>query len=282
MQHSKVISQSRLEAALEGAAEYVTSRQCCNGGFCYYRYADLEEPNLHDTYYAVAACRLLQRQVPNPDRVVAYLRSMRTAGRQSSYLYYYGFTAQRLGEPGLLDQVFLDRVAELRINLPQAGKNVPLSEWLEDSLRIIRLQKTFAGCLETGEVADFVRSLVRTGGVGIKPNLRDTYLALRLLAELDNLAGLDEAKAFVNRLQLPSLGFKYTEDSVTDPSIDTVYAGVFSCTILGLNVQYALDIMNAVLLSQRLHGGFARSADSLGNLGTHCKALRIIQQLRNS
>lgn len=59
MQRSKVISQSRLEVALEQAADYVTSRQCCNGGFCYYRYADLEEPNLHDTYYAVAACELL-------------------------------------------------------------------------------------------------------------------------------------------------------------------------------------------------------------------------------
>src|SRR5512139_4192552 len=103
------IPSSRLEQALERAAAYVASRQCRNGGFCYYRYADLEEPNLHDTYYAVAACELLQREVPDPEQVVAYLRSMQTAGRQSSYLYYAGFTARRLGVD-LLDQAFLDKV----------------------------------------------------------------------------------------------------------------------------------------------------------------------------
>src|SRR5512144_1089931 len=98
MQHPEVISPSRLEAALERAAEYITSRQCRNGGFCYYRYADLEEPNLHDTYYAVTAYELLQRGVSYPERVLEYLRSMQTVGRQSSYLYYSGFTAHRLGD----------------------------------------------------------------------------------------------------------------------------------------------------------------------------------------
>jgi len=61
MSRSGSVSKVRLEAALEPAAAYVTGRQCRNGGFCYYRYADLEEPNLHDTYYAVAAGGLLQR-----------------------------------------------------------------------------------------------------------------------------------------------------------------------------------------------------------------------------
>ncbi len=279
MLRSRVISQSRLEQALNKAADYIANRQCRNGGFCYYRYADLEESNLHDTYYAVAACRLLQRQVPNLDRVVEYLRSMQTAGRQSSYLYYYAFTAQRLGDLGLLNQTFLDKVAALQLRLPPAGRNVLLSEWLEDSLRIIRLQKTFASGLEAGAITDFVHGLLRRGGVGATPNLRDTYLALRILAELDSLTGLDEVTAFIERLQLPSLGFKYTEGSVSDPDIDTLYAGVFSCTLLGLDIHYAGDILHTVLSRQRLHGGFARSSDSLGNLNTHCKVLRIIQQL---
>src|SRR5512144_1681376 len=110
MGRSTLTSSSRLKQALERATEYVTSRQCRNGGFCYYRYADLEEPNLHDTYYAVAACELLHSEVPYPERVVAYLRSMRLAGRQSSYLYCSGFTARRLGNLDLLDQVFLEKV----------------------------------------------------------------------------------------------------------------------------------------------------------------------------
>ena len=91
----RVVSDSRLEQALDKAADYIANRQCRNGGFCYYRYADLEEPNLYDTYYAVAARGLLQREIPNPDRVVEYLRSMKTAGQQSSYLYY-SIAASRL------------------------------------------------------------------------------------------------------------------------------------------------------------------------------------------
>ena len=279
MLYSRVISQSRLEQALGKAADYIANRQCRNGGFCYYRYADLEEPNLHDTYYAVAACELLQREVPNPARVVEYLRSMQTAGRQSSYLYYYGFTAQRLGDQVLWDQTFLDKVEALRLRLPPAGNNVSLSEWLEDSLRIIRLQKTFTGGLEAGALTDVIRGLCRRGGVGATPNLRDTYLALRLLAELDSLAGLDKTNAFIERLQRPSLGFQYTENAISDPDIDTLYAGVFSCLLLGVELRYARDILHAALSTQRLHGGFARSSDSLGNLNTHYKALRIILQL---
>jgi hypothetical protein len=281
MLRSTFVSNSRIEQTIDRAVDYVVSRQCRNGGFCYYRSDDfdLEEPNLRDTYYAVAACKLLTREIPNRDRVVDYLRSMRTAGRQSSYLYYYAFTAQRLGEPELLDQVFLDRVAELRINLPQADKNVPLSDWLEDSLWIIRLKKTFTNHSAMDEVKNFVRDLFRSGGVGVKPNLVDTYLALSVLAELNGLAGLDKAKAFVNRLQLPSFGFGYTEDSLSSPSIDIVYAGVFSCALLGLRVRYPADIVNSILMSQRVHGGFTRSPDSLGDLDTHFRALSILQQL---
>ena len=205
---------------------------------------------------------------------------MQTAGRQSSYLYYYGFTAQRLGDQVLWDQTFLDKVEALRLHLPPADKNVSLSEWLEDSLRIIRLQKTFAGGLEAGELTDFVHGLLRRGGVGATPNLRDTYLALRMLAELDSLTQLDEVKAFIERLQLPSLGFQYTESAISDPDIDTLYAGVFSYALLGLDIRYARDVLHTVLSCQRLHGGFARSSDSLGNLNTHCKALSIIDQIR--
>jgi prenyltransferase beta subunit len=118
------------------------------------------------------------------------------------------------------------------------------------------------------------------GGVGATPNLRDTYPALRILAELDSLNQLDEVTAFIERLQRPSLGFKYTEGSVSDPDIDTLYAGVFSCTLLGLDIHYAGDILHTVLSCQRLHGGFAWSSDSLGNLNTHCRALSIIHQWR--
>lgn len=162
---------------------------------------------------------------------------MQASGRQSSYLYYYGFTAQRLGKLSLLDQTFLNKVVALSIKLSSASKTLLLSTWLEDILKIIRLQKTFAGLATNSETANFVRSLLHAGGVGATPNLRDTYLALRILAELDNLTGLDETKTFIKRLQLPAFGFQYTESAVSDPDIDTFYAGVFSCLLLEIESQ---------------------------------------------
>ena len=272
------ITDNRIEQAIDRAVDYIASRQCHNGGFCYYRTDDLEEPNLHDTYYAVAACGLVQRQIPNRDKVMDYLRSMGTTGQQSSYLYYYAFTVYLLGEL-TLDLELLDSLLGLHIAPPKAGKNVPLSGWLEDSFRVIRLQKTFAGYSKMDEIKDFVRNLARPGGVGAKPNLLDTYLALSILAELNGLSGLLETKCFIDRVQLASFGFKYTEDSLFSPNIDILYAGVISCVLLGLRVKYPADIVNSVLVSQRTHGGFTRSPDSLGDLETHYKALEIIHQL---
>src|SRR5512144_1154574 len=98
-----------------------------------------------------------------------------------------------------------------------------LSEWLEDSLRIIRLQQTFTGSLEGEAIADVAHGLLRQGGAGTTPNLRDTYLALRILAALNSLIGLEETQAFIERLQVPALGFKYTENAISDPDIDTLY-----------------------------------------------------------
>jgi hypothetical protein len=275
------ISESDIEQALDKAGIYIASRQCRNGGFCYYRIDDLEEPNLRDTYYAVAACRLLNREISNRSQVVNYVRSMGPGRRQSSYLYYYAFTAHLLGEAAL-DQALLHNVSDLHITPPQTNKNVPLSGWLEDSLQVIRLKKTFIGYAEMDEIAGFVRRLAHSGGVGAKPNLMDTYLAVSILAELDELSGLEKTKDFIDGLQLNSFGFRCTEDSLSPPSIDILYAGVLSCAYLGLKVRYVSDIVSSVLMSQRIHGGFARSPDSLGDLTTHFEALWIIQHLRSS
>lgn len=175
----------------------------------------------------------------------------------------------------------MESLSDLTVTPPPADKNVSLSDWLEDSLKIIRLKKAFTPHSEIGEIKHFVHSLTRSGGVGIKPNLVDTYLAISLLAELNDLAGLEKTRDFVDRLQQTSLGFRHTEDSCTPPNIDTLHAGVFSSALLGLRVRHPADIVSAILTSQRMHGGFTRSPDSLGDLDTHFRALSILQQLRN-
>jgi hypothetical protein len=49
---------------LTKALEYLTSRQCQNGGFCAYKMEYLEEPNPRDTFFAVASFQLLRATSP--------------------------------------------------------------------------------------------------------------------------------------------------------------------------------------------------------------------------
>lgn len=271
--------ENHIEQAMTRAVDYLASRQCRNGGFCHYRTDDLEEPNIRDTYYAVAAYRLVQRDVPNRDRLLDYLQSMGICQRQSSYLYYYAFTAYLLDEP-VLNRGLLENLSALDIKLPLEKATV-LSEWLKHSYRVVHLQKTFAGYLAFSELAGYIRQLLRSGGVGVKPNLVDTHLTLSILADLNSLEGLQNTRDFVDRLQFASLGFRYTEDSFSPATMGTLYAGVISCARLGLPVRYFEDVLNSVLLSQRSHGGFARSPGGFGDLSTHYRALRIINRLRH-
>jgi hypothetical protein len=50
---------TNLSEKLARAARYIAGRQCQGGGFCVYRNVYLEEPNLSDTWHALAGLRLL-------------------------------------------------------------------------------------------------------------------------------------------------------------------------------------------------------------------------------
>ena len=45
----------RIAPALRRAVEYLDSRRCRDGGYCFYRTDYVEEPSVHDTYHALAA-----------------------------------------------------------------------------------------------------------------------------------------------------------------------------------------------------------------------------------
>ena len=65
---------SRARQAVAEATAYLRGRQSYNGGFCFYRFEYLDEPNLRDTYHAIAALTLLGAEVPR-----APLRNSRRA-----------------------------------------------------------------------------------------------------------------------------------------------------------------------------------------------------------
>ena len=57
------------ETEAKRAVAYLVSRQCQDGGFCFYRSDLLEESNLADTCHVVAALGFLGHPIPREDRL---------------------------------------------------------------------------------------------------------------------------------------------------------------------------------------------------------------------
>lgn len=266
-----------VKLSLERSLWYVTGRQCRNGGFCFYRTEYLEEPNLYDTYYAIASYRLMGKIAPERNRIVDYLRSAASYGSQSTYLYYSALGMHLLGRTGR-DPEMRRRISKLRVPPIRSDDHRSISSWLKEILMIVKLKKTFEEVAESEMVQRVIQDLRSGRYPDYRPNLLDGYLMLRILVEIDCLREADDLVRFTDGLQVPSLGFKVTDASASI-NIDVLYAGVFSCATLGIPVRQAQDILGHILGSQTQDGGFARAPGAAGDLQSNYKGLRIVRYL---
>jgi hypothetical protein len=193
---------SELRKAVVRAESYIRSRQSDNGGFCFYRADYVDEPNLHDTYYAVAALKLLGAEVARKDRLVQFVDRFPLWGL--NYLYHYAFTLDLLGQARLIDKDRLARIHSLTIAAPRALRSGQTRAWLEDALMTLQLRRRFAEIAEYPEVVHLINSLNRGGGYGDKPNLWDTYLSLSILEALGKCEPEEECKLESFRRPIPA------------------------------------------------------------------------------
>jgi hypothetical protein len=264
---------SELRKAVARAEGYIRSRQSDNGGFCFYRTDYVDEPNLHDTYYAVAALKLLGAEVARKDRLVQFVDGFPLWGL--NYLYHYAFTLDLLGQDRIIDKDRLARIHSLTIAAPQALRSGQTRAWLEDALMTLQLRRRFAEIAEYPEVAHLINSLNRGGGYGAKPNLWDTYLSLSILEALGKYQPKEETLRFVEEQQVPSLGFALSEDSLM-ANLEVLHAGVKCCALLGVPVKYGADVLAAVMCCQASDGGFARAPTALPDLKLTYRGLKVI------
>lgn len=263
---------ARARKALANAAHYLHDRQSSNGGFCFYRWMGVDEPNLHDTWHAVAALTLIGAEVPRADAVAASLDGYVTTTSES--LYQRAFALDRLGVTARLGDDDLQRIRALEPAAALAG-NVPISARLANILRILCLRRRFATARKHAEVVDDLVRQRHDGGWGDKPNLGDTWLALAILHMLDASVPLQETREFLDALQVTSFGFTGTRDSLS-ASLDTVHAGMGACVLLDLSVRYLNDALDYVLACQSGNGGFARTPDALPNIACTHRALQVL------
>lgn len=265
---------SRCAQALSRAEAYIRGRQSPDGGFCFYLYGPIDEPNLADTYHAVAALRLLGSEVPLARETADFVRRARTPGL--TYLYFRAFTLDELGLADLVGTETLERIRALTITPPHAARSMNRGDWLESVRKKVRLRRRFARNGDS-EAAQWVEYMRRQADCGVRRNLRDTYLAVSVGSLLGFPTPRDTVE-FVESLQSLPIGFRMTRRS-SMPSLEVAYAGARCCDLLRLPVRHAREVIEFTLACQSADGGFAHAPTGLPNLELTCHALRLIALL---
>lgn len=257
------------------AIEYVLGRQCHNGGFCFYRFEDLEEPNLGDTWHALASLRLLGADIPHRDTLLTWLNRYPTASLHRDALFYWTFSHRLIDPEWVPDDRIRERIRQLPLQPP--GQTDDVSDALAARLRSIRLKATFGAVEPAPRIIQWLHDL-HDGGYGRKPNLLDTADALELLGMLGVEDRTEDTRAFVDALQTPLLGFNNTRDSHYC-RLRILYAGVRCCRRLGIPIRHPDVIVATVHAAQRPDGAFADVPGALPTLETHHQALALLAMI---
>lgn len=248
----------------QAAVAYLASRQSASGGFCFYRTAFLDQPNLADTYCAVRGLKLLGESVPHRKQVHSFLESFDNV-RQPSQCYYRALAWRCLESGWKPDPVTLEGIDALAVSpAPPAGAQ-RLAGWLTRTRLIARLKYAFCRFPDAEAVRAQVLSTCFEGAYGVRPNLWDTWLALDILHCCGKERASDATRDFVDRLQVASYGFTGVAGSVL-LNLDAVFAGVRCCKLLNAPVRYPRQALAYVLACQTGKGGFARAPGALADM----------------
>lgn len=266
----------RSHAVTAAAVSYLLGRQSPNGGFCFYRTNGVEEPNLFDTFHAVAALTQLGCPVPRQPVLINFLQRF-ALDEQTNALYYRAFTLKNLGRADLVDTGAIHRLALE----PPLSQRITLSAALRRLYQGLQLKRGFGGvAADFGGLAKAVCALQDHGGYGDKPNLEDTATALSVLAVLGALDRHTAARArpFVDALQVEGFGFTLTLDSLK-PGLDVIRAGIEACDLLDLPLRFGSAIERLVLACQAADGGFARVPGALPEIESTHHAIEILRHI---
>jgi hypothetical protein len=270
---ASLLSQAR--KAVAKAETYIHSRRSREEGYCFYKSEYVDEPNLCDTYHAVAALRLIGAGEPRTAEIVQFVEQCRIFG--VNYLYWYAFTLDCLGRASSVDPDRLSLIRSLTIAPPPEEHRL-VSEWLEDACKTVRLMRRFAEIPKDSHAVGFITSLKAEGGYGDPPSLIDTYVSLTILSQLGKLQATRDTHAFLDQRQVPSFGFAFASGS-SMTNLDVICAGMKACRLLNVQIKYQADVLAYVPACQDSNGGFARTLTGLPDLELTHRGLEVIALL---
>lgn len=264
----------RLIDACDRARAYLLERESAQGGFCFYRTADLEEPNLFDTWHAVAALAQLGEKPVRQERLIRFVMGRGVAG-ELYLLYYRTRILHALGVEDAERAAVRALVSGLALRPPEETDAAAFSSTLE-RLRMTLWLKRHAGTpFPARRIAQALRAVEHPkGGFGVPANLLDTRVALAVLASCREPVARRTSE-FVSRTAVPGLGFRLTDDSLTS-SLETTCAGLACARRLCLRVPAQAEAIGFILACQAANGGFARAPGALPGIGlTHLALMAL-------
>lgn len=244
----------RLIEACDRTRPNLLERESPGGGFCFYRTADLEEPNLFDTWHAVAALALLGDAPAHRQRLIRFVARQGVVGELYS-LYYRARILHALGVADMDRAAVRMLVEKLPLHLPEGAAAGAFSSALERLRMTLWLKRHVGAPFPARHIADAPRSTEDwKGGYGVPANLLDTRAALAVLALCQEPVA-HRTDGFVSRLAVPVLG---------------------CARRLGLTVPVEADAIGFILACQSVNGGFARAPGALPGIGlTHLALMAL-------
>jgi prenyltransferase beta subunit len=257
------------------AAGYLRARESPDGGFCFYRSADIDEPNLLDTYHAVAALALISQPVGHRDALLRFLDATPDFG--VSFLFYHAFTLEALGAGDQLGRDRLQSIADIAIGPPDLSTEESISNWLERTRQAVLLKRRYVGAFNAGPTLADIEGIL-AGDSGKAPNLLDTFMGLDAILALDPGQTVPKVQSFLETQQAPAFGFAFNRYAPM-PTLEVLHAGVTCCALLGLHVRYPEPVLRFALACQAADGAFARAPGALPDIEMTHLALEILARL---
>lgn len=254
-----------LVSAVERARTYLLERQSPQGGFCFYRGYYVEEPNLADTWHAIAVLTGLLGMVLPEKRSHASFIVGQPVEPQPLALYDRVRALRVLGVDDPQSAEVASAVMALQTHFPDMATQASLSAALQRIKCTIWLKQHFGRPVAVDGLAQtLLQAEHADGGYGTPPNLLDTEAVIAVL-RLCGRTSPSRTGDFVHRMAVPGFGFRLTAGSLS-PNLETVCAGMRSCSRLGLSVPHAQDALAFVLSCQTGNGGFARATGALPDI----------------
>lgn len=263
--------------AFETAIAYVHSRQCPDGGFCFYRSDAVNESNLSDTYHAISTLRLLGQPIPRLDAIASFLHPFCADAQLASLVHVTGIASalQRAFEP---DAQITQNIVRMAVRPLPPRDSLETSIWLERAREVAELKARHGLLEERAYLRVQVLSLLHHGGFGPGPNLIDTAAGLGILRACGNPSIPPELRSFVDLLQREGIGFVVSQQA-RRLNLGVVAAGVECCLALELPIRYAENAIAFVLACQCDRGAFAASPDALPDLKLTHTAVHVLLRL---